>query len=152
MSTVQEPMTSTFNANDYAVDEFQYRPVPILVSVSMGFAFLSFLAALSDLLLVIPLIGMVLGFVAYYQISRSQGDFSGGAMAVTSIVLMLAMFVGFGSMHLYSYATEVPAGYTRYSFASDISKKGFQTIGQQKGIHPDVAKLNDQDVYRKGYM
>ncbi len=152
MSTVQEPMADTLKTTQFDGEDFQYRPVPVLVAVSMAFTCLSVLAILSDLLLVVPLVGVVLAFIAYYQIARSQGDLSGGAMAICSLIAMLLMFVGFGSMHLYSYATEVPEGFTRISFASDISMKGFQTIGQRQGVHPDVAKLAGQQVYLKGYM
>ena len=152
MSMVRETMTDTMNPTEFRVDEFQYRPVPPLVAVSMAFTCLSLLAVISDLLLVVPLVGIVLAFVAYYQISRSHGDLSGGVLALSSIILMLLMFIVFGAMHLYSYASEVPDGFSRINFTSDISKKGFETTGQKLGIHPDVAKLADKPIYLKGYM
>ncbi len=152
MSLVREAMTETLNRPEYGMEEFSYRPVPPLVAVSMAFTCLSLLAVLSDLLLIVPLIGIVLAFIAYYQISRSQGDLSGGGLAVSSLVLMLAMFIAFGAMHLHSYATEVPEGYSRINFTSDISQKGFTSEGGQAGIHPDVAKLAGKPIYLKGYM
>lgn len=152
MSTVQEMTSDTFNRPEYGADDFQYRPMPPLVPISLAFVFLSMLAGLSDLLLVVPLLGIVLAFVAYYQISRSQGELSGGGLALTSLVVMLALFVAFGSLHLVSYATEVPTGFTRINFANDISKKGLQMTEGQLGVHPDVLKLQDQPIYLKGYM
>ncbi len=152
MSAVRETMSDSLNRPEYGADEFSYRPMPPLVAVSMAFVFLSFLSILSDLLLVVPLIGAVLAFVAYYQISRSQGDLAGGGLAIFSLVTMLLMFMGFGAMHLHSYASEVPDGYARVSFNLDISQKGFETVGGRMGIHPDVAKLADKPIYLKGYM
>jgi len=158
MSVVTEMAIETFNRSDslkrpeYAEDEFNYRPMPPLVPVSMGFVCLSLLSGLSDLLLIIPLIGVVLAFIAYYQVSRSEGGLSGGGIAIGSLVMMLAMFMGFGAMHLHSYATEVPDGFFRISFGNDISAKGLEVLNDRIGVHPDVAKLADKPIYLKGYM
>ena len=152
MSVVQEMTPETLNRPEYGSDEFQYRPMPPLVPVSMAFVCLSMLAGLSDLLLIVPLLGIVLAFVAYCQISRSQGQLGGSPLALSSLVLMLLMFMAFGALHLHSYATEVPQGFSRVNFNSDISQKGFATLGQQIGIHPDVAKLADKPIYLKGFM
>lgn len=145
-------MTDSLDRPEFGADEFAYRPVPPLVAVSLAFCFLSLLAMVSDLLLVVPLLGVVLSFLAYYQISRSRGNLSGGGISIFSIVVMMLMFIGFGAMHLHSYATEVPDGFERVNFTKDISQKGFETVGGQLGVHPDVAKLADKPIYLKGYM
>ena len=152
MSTVQEMTTDTLDRPEYGADDFNYRPMPPLVPVSMAFVCLSMLAGLSDLLLIVPLVGIVLAFISYYQISRSQGQLSGGLLAITNLVLMLLMFMAFGALHFHSYATEVPEGFIRKNFNKDISEKGIQVTNQGIGIHPDVAKLADQPIYLKGYM
>jgi hypothetical protein len=107
---------------------------------------------LSELLLVVPLVGIVLAFVAYFQVSRSRGDLSGGGLALGSLILMLLMFLGFGASHVIAYTTEVPDGYERINFTTDISQKGFETVGGRMAIHPDVAKLANKPIYLKGYM
>ena len=145
------PVTD-FRRSDFEQDEFHYRPMPALVAVSIGFTCLSLLGLMSELLLIVPLVGVLIAFIAYYQIARSQGDLSGGPIAITTLGIMLAMFVGFGAMHLHSYTSEVPEGYSRVSFVSDIAAKGFQVVGQQRMVHPDVATLAGQPVYLKGYM
>ncbi len=152
MSTVREMTSDTLNRPEYGMDEFQYRPMPPLVPVSLAFVVLSMLAGLSDLLLVVPLLGTVISFIAYYQISRSRGELSGSGLSLASLVLSLVMFVAFGALHLHSYATEVPPGFSRINFTNDISKKGLETSGGQIGVHPDVVKLADQPIYLKGYM
>ena len=152
MSMVREMTPDTLNRQEYGTDEFHYRPMPPLVPVSLAFIFLSMLAGLSDLLLVVPLLGVVLAFIAYYQISKSQGELSGGGLALTSLGTMLLMFLAFGALHLHSYATEVPPGYSRINFTNDISSKGFATTDGKVVIHPDVASLADKPIYLKGYM
>ena len=94
MSTMQETMTDRLERPGIGADDFSYRPMPALVPVSMAFTCLSLLALMSDLLLIVPLLGIVLSFVAYYQISRSRGDLSGGGLAIFSLVLMLLMCRG----------------------------------------------------------
>jgi hypothetical protein len=152
MSMVQEMSSDPLNSPEFARDEFQYRPMPPLVPVSLAFVCLSMLAGLSDLLLIVPLLGILIAFIAYYQISRSSGELGGGSLALTSLVLMLLMFIGFSALHLHSYATEVPEGFARVNFNSDISQKGFDISGESLGIHTDVAKLSDKAIYLKGYM
>ena len=148
MSVVQEMMSESLKQSEFGRDEFQYRPMPPLVPVSMAFVCLSMLAGLSDLLLIVPLVGIVLAFIAYYQISKSQGELSGGPIALSSLVLMLAIFISFAGLHLHSYATEIPPGFQRVNFNSDISQKGFPN----QNVHADVAKLAEKQIYLKGYM
>lgn len=145
-------VSTNYAQSGFEQDEFHYRPMPALVAVSIAFTCLSLLSLMSELLLVVPLVGVLIAFIAYYQIARSQGDLSGGPIALTTLSIMLAMFVGFGAMHLHSYTSEVPNGYSRVSFVSDIAAKGFQIEGRQQTVHPDVAKLAGQEVYLKGYM
>jgi hypothetical protein len=152
MSMVHEMSSEPLKSMEFGQDDFQYRPMPPLVAVSMGFVFLSLLAGLSDLLLIVPLVGVLLAFIAYYQISRSQGALGGTGLALSSLVVMLVMFVGFSALHLHSYATEIPEGFARINFNHDISQKGLQVLGSQMGIHEDVAKLADKPIYLKGYM
>jgi hypothetical protein len=109
-------------------------------------------ASIWDVLLVVPFAGAVLAFAGRRQIKQSQGSLSGGGLALASLLLQVLMFVGFGALHVHSYATEVPEGYTRVNFTSDISKKGFSTENGVMGIHPDVKKLEGQKVMIKGYM
>jgi hypothetical protein len=158
MSAVQQSIVDSpivlksQSRTEFEFDEFSYRPMPAMVPVSMAFTVLSCLALMSDLLLIVPLIGIVIAFIAYFQVSRSQGNLSGGGLAIGSMVVMLAMFLGFGTMHVHAYTTEVPDGYARVNFTSDISLKGLQTADGQIGIHPDVAKLANQPIYLNGYL
>lgn len=152
MSVAEQSSFTSTSQGMYEGQEFTYRPIPMLIPISLGFVFLSFTAALMAELLIVPIIGATLGYVALRQIRRSEGAFSGAGLAWGTIVSQLAMAVAFGGMHAYSYATEVPPGYERVSFLTDISKKGFVNEAGKSGIHPDVQKLVNQKVMVKGYM
>lgn len=132
--------------------EFEYRPVPPLVPVSAAFVLLSLSAFAWDMLLIVPLIGSVLAFLGWRQVSRSAGAYSGGLMAAACALLLPMMTASAAGLHLYFYATEVPEGFQRVSFATDIADKGFLTDRGEMGIHPDVEALADQPVFLKGYM
>lgn len=136
----------------YEGQEFQYRPIPILVPISMGFVFLSLVAAMMAELIVVPIVGATLGWLAWREIRKSNGGLSGRGMAIASTFSQIVLAVGFAAMHTYSFATEVPPGFERVNFTSDISKKGFASQAGVIGIHPDVQKLVDQKIMVKGYM
>jgi hypothetical protein len=152
MSSVQQMTSDTLDRPEYRMDEFQYRPMPVLVPISMGFVVLSLLGSMADLLLLVPLVGVVIAFVAYYQISKSNGSLSGGGISLSCLIVMLAMFLAFGAMHLHSYASEVPTGYARINFTKDISSKSLGSSNGELTVHPDVANLADKPIYLKGYM
>jgi hypothetical protein len=132
--------------------EFLYRPIPSLVPISMAFVVISLVASIWDVLLIIPFVGATLALLALRQIRQSNGSLSGSWLALSTLTVQAAMFVAFSAMHVYCYATEVPAGFERINFTSDISQKGFSNQNGQLGIHPDVQKRVGQKVMIKGYM
>ncbi|MBI1344694.1 DUF3299 domain-containing protein [bacterium] len=149
-------MASTATLIDFPTEtspnEFQYRPVPPLVPVSAAFILLSITAFMWDMLVIVPVIGCVLAFLAWRQVARSPQFYSGGIAARVIFSILVIMAVGASSLHAYSFATEVPEGFERVSFATDISEKGFVVDEGKMGLHPDVQKLTDQPVFLKGYM
>jgi hypothetical protein len=152
MSAVEESTLNSLSAPPYEGQEFLYRPIPLLVPISLGFVFLSFVAAMMAELLIIPVMGAALAFIAWRQIRASGGGLSGGGLAITSLISQIVLTIAFATVHVYSFATEVPPGFERVNFSADISKKGFSNIAGRVGIHPDVQKLVDQKVMIKGYM
>lgn len=134
------------------VNEFNYRPVPPLVPVSGAFALLSLTAFIWDVMIVVPVIGVVLALLAVRQIRRSAGMLSGAVAATAFAGMMGAAAVTAGAFHAYTFATELPPGYERVSFVYDIAEKGFVVNNGQPGIHPDVQKLDHQPVFLKGFM
>ena len=152
MSAVEQMTLDSRSSTVFEGEEFLYRPIPSLVPVSMAFVFISLVAGIWDVLLIVPIVGASLACIAWRQIRRSQGMLSGGWLACMSLILQVAMLAGFAAMHAHTFATEVPPGYERINFTSDISKKGFRIENGLLGIHPDVQKLVGQKVMIKGYM
>lgn len=152
MSVVQDAPVSSASEGVYDGQDFSYAPIPVLVPISLGFVFLSFLAAMMPELLLVPLVGSTIAILGIRQIRKSAGNLSGAWIAWTSLSIQAALAVSFGAMHVYGYLTELPPGYERVNFTADISKKGFSNEGGLVGIHPDVKKLESQKVMIKGYM
>lgn len=152
MSVVEASRHDSVANQSYEGQEFLYRPIPMLIPISMGFVFLSLTAAMIPELLAIPVIGIVLASLALRQIRQSHGNLSGSWMAISSIAIQAIIAVSFAAMHAYSFATEVPPGFDRVNFVADIAKKGFVNDGGMTGLHPDVQNLIGKKVMIKGYM
>jgi hypothetical protein len=133
-------------------NEFHYRPIPPLVPVAATFVALSLSAYAWDLLTVVPLVGSVIAWFAWRQVAREPGAYSGVSVAKASIVLTPLILVSALVLHAYSFATEVPEGFRRISFASDISDKGMVIDQGQAFVPKTVEELADQAVFLKGYM
>lgn len=155
-SGVPRKMSATMTMVDYSstevTNEFNYRPVPPLVPISAAFVFLSPLAFVWDAMTLVPLVGAVLGFLAWRQVRRSPADFSGGKLAAICAIVLLTTTVSAAGFHAYNFATEVPEGFQRVSFPNDISSKEFVTIEGEKKVHPDVEQLSGKPVFLKGFM
>jgi hypothetical protein len=111
------------------LNEFNYRPVPALVPVSGAFVLLSVAAFIWDVLVLVPVVSLGLSVMALRQIRRSPREWSGLTAATMFAVLSGAAAVGSVALHAYNYATELPAGFERVSFARDISERGLCRAG-----------------------
>jgi hypothetical protein len=132
--------------------EFEYRPVPALVSVAGAFAVFSLTAFIIDWLLLVPVVGILLAAVALWQIRRGAGAYGGRGMAWILIGIMALELGGAAGLYGYSFVTEVPDGYQRVSFVNDISKFELKTVNGQMQIPEPVQELDAQPVFLKGYM
>ncbi|MDP1796312.1 MAG: DUF3299 domain-containing protein, partial [Planctomycetaceae bacterium] len=101
---------------------------------------------------ILPLMGAILAFIALRKIRRSNGDYSGGKLALICCVVLMATTVSAAGFHAYNFATELPEGYQRVSFPMEISAKGFMTVEGLSKVHPDVEKFAGQPIFTKGFM
>jgi hypothetical protein len=145
VATIDRPL-------DLEYAEFEYRPVPVLVPIAGLFVFLSGLAFVWAELLFVPVIGAVLAMMAWWKIRAAAGAYTGGLTAIALLVLLLSLTGSAAAFHVYNYATELPEGFQRVSFATEISDKGFIVENGVSGLHPDVAQLNGKSVFLKGFM
>lgn len=146
-------MSQVLEQRPMVQNDFSYRPVPVLAPVTLLIGFLSLAGLVTEFALPIALLGCVLGVMAVRQISKNKNEFSGGLIARIGLVLCALCLVSGSAIHAHAYATEVPEGHRRLSFASDISLKEF-VFDAEKGtdFHPDVKALDGQKVFLKGYM
>lgn len=133
-------------------NEFNYRPVPILAPVSLVLGLCAAMALLTAFGLVIAFIGAVLGVIAFLRIRKAEGDLGGLWLAAIGLCLSSIFLVTGTGLQSYSYATELPEGYTRVNFPYGISRKEFVYENGRRQLHPDVQPLVDQNIFIKGWM
>lgn len=131
--------------------EFEYRPVPVLAPLSLFFGVCSFAGILAVAGLSIAVVGMALAMACLWQIRRSQGELGGRMLARIGLALSAFFFVCGGGYHGFVYATEVPEGYTRVNF-SWLSKQEITYDNGKLKLAPEVAELDGQPIFIKGYM
>ena len=134
------------------LNEFSYRPVPVIAVVGTTMAVMSSAALFIWLVLPLCLVALTVSLVALWSIRSSRGAYGGTPLAFTGVTLSLLFFAGGIGYQIYAYQTEVPPGYQRVSFVDDISEKGFVEENQQLQVHPDVKALEGEKVFLKGYI
>lgn len=132
--------------------EFDYRPMPVIVPIAGVMALVAASAYLGLIGIIMSIISVGVGIVAWRTVGSSDGQYSGLWVARIACLLSLIFFVTGTGQLVYAFNTEVPEGYRRISFSQDISKKGFKIVGGKAGVHEDVKKLTDRKIFLKGFM
>ncbi len=145
-------INSNIMAQDLQTNEFDYRPMPVIVPISVALGVLSSSSLLGVVGIVIAIIGSLTSLMALWTVKRSEGAYSGTWAAVVAFLLSGGFAVYGISYQFYAYQTEVPPGYRRVSFSQEISARGFQVQEGKLGLHPEVEPLVDQKIFLKGYM
>jgi hypothetical protein len=139
-------------------EEFEYRPLSIMAVASLVFGLLSPMVFLGGrvsienavMLSPIPLIGLALGFWARSTMRANPDQYAGEKFSTAGIALSAICLVGGMAFSGAVYATEVPDGYIRTSFAelrpSEIDLRG------DHAIPPSIQALEGKKVFIKGYM
>lgn len=139
-------------------EDFEYRPLSTGAVASVAFGLLSTLVFVAGrnsleaslLLSPFPLIGLAMGVRSLARIRANPGQLSGGKAAIFGTALSAICLFGGTAFAGYVYATEVPPGYVRRAFA-DLKPDEIEQRGDVL-IPPDVAQLDGQKVFIKGYM
>lgn len=137
---------------DPELAQFDYKPTPIIAPIALVMGLISASALLGLLGILIAFVSTIVGVVAWLKIARSDGTYSGGAIAKTGFFAAALFFTSGVAYAVYNYQTEVPEGFERVSFSQDISQKGFVVQNGVGMLHPDVQELVDKPVFLKGYM
>lgn len=133
-------------------DEFSYKPVPPTAVVGLALGLFSFIALFGIIGLGIAVCGIIVSLVSLFNIKRSGGELGGKTVAITAVGLSTFFLITGISYQSFVYAHEVPEGYHRLNFASDISAKDFVQKDGVTRVDPEVLKLDKQNVFLKGYM
>jgi hypothetical protein len=148
---MENPQSTSYDPS--ANTEFNYRPVPVLAPVSFFLGLLSALGFLGILVVPIGLVGTVVSLVCIMRLRRFRGEYGGMWLAVSGLLMSFVCFTTSAGLWAYGYRTEVPEGFHRINFQSDLSNKGFVIAKKSSDIfHPDVKALDGQKVFIKGYM
>lgn len=139
-------------------EDFEYRPMSTTAIASLVFGALSTMVFLAGrdgfqnalLLSPLPIIGLVLGFSAIRKMRENPDQFTGGVMAKVGAALSAFCLIGGLSFAGYVYATELPDGYIRTTFA-DFKPDEIDLRGNH-AIPPDVMALDGKKVFVKGYI
>lgn len=128
-------------------ESFQYRALSRAALMSVVLGVLSPLGLVAPALLLLPILGLLLSWVALRNLRRLPHELSGGPLAYVGGVVSAAALAAGISFHSYVYAVEVPEGYQRISFGQ------LQPDPKSNEPVPESAKqLDGQRVFVAGYV
>lgn len=117
-----------------------------VASIILGLLGLSALTAVP--LMVLPGMGLALGFWALRTIRRYPIEFSGRGAAIVGIVGNALLLLSATSLHTYIYFTEVPEGATRISFRELQPSRHHPELP----VSPRALELDGERIFVKGYV
>jgi hypothetical protein len=129
-------------------EPFAYRALSSAAVSSLAMGVLSSLALFDWWLAVIPLCAVVAGCIALRAIARQNDQLTGAWFARVGMALAVLFFVVGWSRLGYIYATEVPDGYQRISYAE--LQPDPDVAGQI--IPPEALALDGKQVFIKGFV
>jgi len=133
--------------------DFSYTPISPWGIIAAVLALLGLTAFLGLFGIVVAVVAFIVSIVAIARIRGAQGTVRGMLSAVVGLLLSMSCVGGGVASQVYHYNHEVPEGYRRTSFPEEISARQFQIFrGNQRRLHPEVAKLVDQKIFLKGFM
>ena len=142
-------MNSDFQSsslNDaHSNDEF--KAVSKAAVACLVFAILSAAAFMSQLFVILPIIGVGCGVAALAGIKRYPDELVGKTPARIGVTVCAVMLIGSVAMHSYIYATEVPPDHRRISFGDLRNNKKTNLPYSEK-----AQELDGQKVFIKGYV
>ncbi len=124
-----------------------YKTVCKTAVTSVIFAVLGLTAFLAQLFVVVPAMAIVFGIMALAAIRKYPDELVGKGAAKFGLVVGLLCLVSSIAMHSFIYATEVPDGYRRISFAELKPSRTSVNRPPERALDFD-----GQQVFVKGYV
>jgi hypothetical protein len=150
--TTEAVPQSHFDPADRELQQFSYRPVPLLAIIGLTLSVLSVSAFLGVVGIALAVLGIITSLAATLKIAFDREAYGGLKLACTGLILSTLMFVGGLYNQIDLYRREVPKGFQRVNFAQDISAKEFVFSNGMFGLHPDVASLVGKPIFLKAWM
>ncbi|MFM7206080.1 MAG: hypothetical protein ACKO4T_05335 [Planctomycetaceae bacterium] len=142
------PSGSSHRSDRSADETDDYRSVSGTAIAAAAVAAASPVAFLGWSLAAVPLLAAVLAVVALRDIARRSPHVTGRLMAIAALVAASLILAGSVASHAYEYATELPAGFARLSYA-DLQP----AEGESPTSVPTSAQVVDgREVLLKGYI
>jgi hypothetical protein len=126
----------------------QYRALSTSAVAALIVGLLSSLAILDWTLVAVPLIGVATSAFAVWKVKRHSDELTGLTLARAGLGLSLLFVVAGPSWLAYVYATEVPQGYERISYAE--LQPDPEQIGQK--VPPEALGFEGKRIFIKGYV
>ncbi|HEX4132773.1 MAG TPA: DUF3299 domain-containing protein [Pirellulales bacterium] len=131
-----------------ADEALPYRAVSRLAVLSLALGLFSAVALLDWPLAIVPAVGIVSGLVAWRHVRWHDDTLTGAVLARWGIALSAVFWTaGWGRLS-YEYATEIPPGYQRLTFAElqpDPARP-------DEAIPPAARAADGKRVFLKGYV
>ncbi len=125
-----------------------YRALSTAAVASLIVGLLSALAILDWTLVAIPVFGVVLSTIALVKVRRNSDELSGAGLARWGLILSIVFLICGPAWLTYVYATEVPDGYSRVSYAE--LQPDPREVGQL--VPPAATALEGKKIFIKGYV
>ncbi|MBC8351979.1 MAG: DUF4190 domain-containing protein [Planctomycetes bacterium] len=125
-----------------------YRAVSKSAVVSFVLALLSIFGLYSAVVLVLALMAAILGVIGYRSVVRYPNELTGKMLAITGSIVGICMFVVGAAKHSYVYATEVPDGHIRISFADLQPDKN----NPRMPVSSKALGFDGEKIFVKGYL
>jgi hypothetical protein len=125
-----------------------YRAVSGAAIAAVAVAAVSPVAFFGWWLAAVPLVGVVLAGVALRDIAARHPSLTGRPLALTALVVSLVTLTAGLATHAYDYATELPEGFSRLSYA-DLQPAEGETA---TSVPESARAMTGRDVLLKGYI
>lgn len=128
---------------------YQYRALNSAAVAAAVLGVLSSLCFLSWFLAIIPFFGLLIGVYAIKQVRTRSSEFTGLGLARAGVFLSAVLWAGGWSALAYDYATEVPEGFERVSYAALQPE---DPNARLVALPTSATALDNKKIFIKGFM
>ncbi len=135
------------NLFESAADEGIYQAVSRAAVASCVLGVMGLLGFWLVPILVLPFLGVIFASVAFRNLARLKDELTGRPIAIAGLILNSLTLAIAPALHIYTYVTEVPAGYERINFSQ------LKSPYIDADLPPESAmELDGKHVFLKGYI